>query len=399
MGSAADLWNLAPCGLLSFSEDGRIRASNDMLLELLGYARGELSGRPVEMLLTLASRIFYQTHFFPMLRMQGQAKELHLTLRSRSGEDVPVLVNAVRREHEGVFVHHCALMPVRERSKYEDEILKAKRAAEEALRSNEELLRARQALEERALELDRKLSSLEQKNQELTRISGILSHDLREPLRKLSMFSCLLTQEDRESMSLTGQRSLDRIKAVSARMDQLVTALQQFVALDVADEPFEALDLNEVVDSARQLVSERGGFGNATLRIEPLPAMQGRRRQLTLLFFHLFDNAVKFRRPGVSLEIAIEYRQVQHNSFRAIKDKYAYTDFARIVFSDNGSGFDHRFSEYVFEALRKLDPNTPGPGVGLSICRKVVENHNGSISVESELGQGTRFTMLLPLHQ
>jgi phosphoserine phosphatase RsbU/P len=200
-------------------------------------------------------------------------------------------------------------------------------------------------------------------------------------------------------MSLTGQRSLERIKAVSARMDQLVTALQQFVALDVADEPFVEVDLGEVVDCARQLVSERAGLGEAKLRIEPLPIIQGRRRQLLLLFFHLLDNAVKFRRPDVGLQIDIEYRQIQHNSFRAIKDKYSYTDFARIVFSDNGSGFENRFSDYVFEVLRKLDPNTPGPGVGLAISRKVAENHNGSISVESEPGKGTRFTLLLPLRQ
>jgi sigma-B regulation protein RsbU (phosphoserine phosphatase) len=396
---AAELWNSAPCGLLSFTDDGCIDVVNDTLLGMLGYTQGELSGRHVETLLTLASRIFYQTHFYPLLRMQGQAKEIHLALRSRSGEDIPVLVNAIRAERGGTFVNHCALMPVRARSKYEDELLKAKRAAEDALRSNEELIRARNELEQRAQELDRKLSSLEQKNQELTRISGILAHDLREPLRKLSVFSCLFTQEDRSTMSLTGQRSLERIKTVSARMDQLVTALQQFVALDVADEPIEEVNLNEVVDNARQLVSERAGLGEAKLRVEPLPLIQGRRRQLTLLFFHLLDNAVKFRRLDVGLRIDIEYREVQYNSFRTMKDKYRYTDFARIVFSDNGSGFDSRFSDYVFEALRKLDPNTPGPGVGLAISRKVAENHNGSISVESEPGQGTRFTLLLPLHQ
>ncbi len=395
----ADLWSSAPCGLLSFTDDGCIEAINDSLLEMLGHARGEVSGRHVETLLSLASRIFYQTHLFPMLRMQGKAKELHLALRPKRGEDIPVLVNAIRVEREGAFVNHCALMPVRERSKYEDELLKAKRAAEDALRSNAELIRARQELELRARELDRKISSLEQKNQELTRISGILSHDLREPLRKLSVFSCLFTQEDRSSMSLTGQRSLDRIKAVSARMDQLVTALQQFVALDVADEPIEDVDLNEVVDNARQLVFERVGLGQAMLQLEALPVIQGRRRQLMLLFFHLLDNAVKFRRPDVSPRIDITCQQLQHNSFRAIKDKYCYTDFVRIVLSDNGSGFENRFSDYVFEALRKLDPSTPGPGVGLAMCRKVAENHNGSISVESEPGQGTRFTVLLPLRQ
>jgi sigma-B regulation protein RsbU (phosphoserine phosphatase) len=394
-----DLLNSAPCGLLSFTDDGTLVVANDTVLSLLGYTRGELLGRPVETLLTLASRIFYQTHFFPMLRLHGKAEEIFLSLRSKGGEDVPVLVNASRREREGSFFNHCAFIPVRERQKYEDELLKAKRTAEEALQSNEELTRARRELEQHARELDRKISRLEQKNQELARVSSILSHDLREPLRKLSVFASLFTQQDREVLSSTGQRSIERIKAESTRIDQLVMALQQFVSLEVIDEPFEEVALDEALDSARQLVLEKTGLDAAQLQSEPLPVIQGRRRQLVLLFFHLLDNAVKFRKPEASPRIDIECRLIQHNSFRAIKGRYHYTDFARIVFADSGTGFDNRYSDYVFEALRKLDPHTPGLGFGLAICRKVVENHHGSISVESEPGRGTRFTLLLPLRQ
>ncbi|HYO54361.1 sensor histidine kinase [Archangium sp.] len=392
-----DLLNSAPCGFFSFTDDGALVTVNDTLLEMLGYAHGDLSGRRVESLLTLASRIFYQTHFFPMVRLHGKAEEIFLSLRSKCGEDVPVLLNAVRKERNGGSVNHCAFIPVRERRKYEDEILKARRAAEEALRSNEELTRTRHELELHARELDRKISRLEQRNQELTRISNILSHDLREPIRKLSMFASLFTQQDREVLSSTGQRSLDRIKAQSARMEQLVTALQQFVSLDVTDEPREEVDLGDAVGSARQLVSERAGLG-VELRSGPLPVLQGRRRQLVMLFFHLLDNAVKFRKPDERPRIDIECRLVQHNSYRANTGKYHYTDFARIVLTDNGMGFENRYSDYVFEALRKLDSNSPGQGIGLAICRKVVENHNGSISVESEPGRGTKFTILLPLH-
>jgi sigma-B regulation protein RsbU (phosphoserine phosphatase) len=342
--------------------------------------------------------MFYQTHLFPLIRMHGKAEEIFLSLRSRSGESIPVLLNAVRKEREGVALNQCALIPVRNRGKYEDELLAAKRVAEEALRNNEELSRARRELELHARELDRKLSRLEQKNQELTRISTILSHDLREPIRKLSMFSSLFTQQDREVLSATGQRSLDRIKVQSARMEQLVLALQEFVSLDETHEPLEDVDLSDTVGSARQLVSERAGM-MMELHSEPLPVLQGRRRQLMMLFFQLLDNSVKFRRPGERPRIDIECRVIQHNIYRVNTGKYHYTDFARIVFADNGMGFDNRYSEYVFEALKKLDPNSPGQGIGLAICRKVVENHNGSISVESEPGCGTRFTMLLPLRQ
>lgn len=393
-----DLLSSAPCGLFSFTDDGVLVAANDTLLEVLGYTREQLLGRPVESFLTLASRMFFQTHFFPLLRLNGKVEELYLSLRAQDGGSVPVLVNAVRKEREAGLVNHCAFMPVRGREKYEDELLKARRAAEEALRNNEALLEARQALEAHARELDQKLTEVEQHNQQLTRVSYILSHDLREPVRKLSMFSCLFTREDREGLSLSGQRSLERIKTVSAKLEQLVLALHQLVVLDVSEEPLEEVDLLEVVGNARQRVTELLGPEAVSLRCAPLPVIQGRRRQLTMLFFHLFENATKFRRSDVP-RIGIDCQIVQRNRFRSMKDRYRYTDFARIVVADDGMGFDDKYRDYVFEVLRKLDPGTPGPGIGLPLCRKVAQKHHGSISVESEPGVGTRFTILLPLRQ
>lgn len=398
-GPGDDLLDLVPCGLFSFTDEGTLVSVNDTLLGLLGYARDELVGSHVEKILTLASRLFYQTHFFPLLRMHGRAEEISLSLSAKSREPVPVLVSAVRRERKGVLVNDCALLSVRQRGKYEDELLRAKRAAEEALRSNEELTQARQELQLRAQKLDQQLHRLEQNNQELTRISNMLAHDLREPMRKLSMFASLFTKEDREVLSLTGQRSLDRIKAESARMDRLLTALQEFVSLDVADEPIEAVDLSDAVSSAQQMVSERTERGAPKVRSAQLPVIQGRRRQLVMLFYQLFDNAVKFRNPEVFPQVDIAIEVLQLNSFRASKDKYRYVDFVRLVLEDNGVGFHSRYNDYVFEALRKLDPNTPGPGIGLALCRKVVEIHGGSISAESEPGRGARFTILLPVQQ
>ncbi|MET0404881.1 MAG: ATP-binding protein [Cystobacter sp.] len=392
-----ELLHHAPCGLFSFSAKGMLVAVNDPLLEWLGYTRDELLSRPLATILTLAGRMFCETHVLPMLRMNGRVQELYLPLRAKSGESVPVLLNAVSQTHAEGTVHHCAVMSVRERGRYEDELLKAKRQAEEALRGNEALSQAQRELEERARALDQKLMELEQRNQDLTRVSTILAQDLREPARKLSMFACLFTREDREGLSLTGQRSLERIKTDSAKMEQLVAGLHQFMTLDTLEEPTEEVDLLEAVGNARRRTAEMRG--PLQLRCDPLPVIEGRRRQLMMLFHNLFDNAAKFRRTEESPRIDIQCQLIQHNSFRAIKDKYHYTDFARIILADNGMGFDSQYKAYVFEVMRKLDAGTPGLGIGLPICRKVVESHQGTISVESVLGQGTRFTILLPLKQ
>ncbi|HKS28449.1 MAG TPA: STAS domain-containing protein [Pyrinomonadaceae bacterium] len=135
-----DLLNRAPCGFLMFTDDGRIKAVNETLLRLLGHDAEALTGQHLETILPVASRIFYQTHLFPLLKMHGRAEEVYFSLRTKQGEDVPVLVNAQRRERDGAAVYDCVIIPMRQRLRYEDEILEAKREAEEANRIKDELI-------------------------------------------------------------------------------------------------------------------------------------------------------------------------------------------------------------------------------------------------------------------
>lgn len=128
-----ELLNNAPCGFLTLADDGTIRAINATLCDLLEYDRAELQNHPVGDILAVGGRIFWQTHFFPLLRLQGWAQEIYLTLRTKAGSDVPVLVNAVRRRREDVAVTDCVFVVMRQRHQYEGELLRAKKAAEEAI--------------------------------------------------------------------------------------------------------------------------------------------------------------------------------------------------------------------------------------------------------------------------
>lgn len=123
----------APCGFLSFADDGTIVMVNLTLLELLGYEQNELAGRKIELILPIASRIFYQTHFFPLLKIYGKAEEIYFSLKAKTGQDIPILVNAVRRENLETFLNNCIFIPIRHRIQYEDELLKAKKVAEAAI--------------------------------------------------------------------------------------------------------------------------------------------------------------------------------------------------------------------------------------------------------------------------
>ncbi|MCW3053729.1 MAG: domain S-box/diguanylate cyclase protein [Chthonomonadales bacterium] len=125
------LLDTAPCGFLSFSDDGIILAVNATLREWLGYPSDAVQGQSIETLLPVASRIFYQTHFFPLLKISGKVEEVYFSIRTADGDELPVLVNAVRRERNGISLNDCVLMVVRQRNRFEDEILHAKQALNE----------------------------------------------------------------------------------------------------------------------------------------------------------------------------------------------------------------------------------------------------------------------------
>jgi len=165
------LLDTAPCGWLTFADDGSVRLCNRTLLQLLGYEREEIVGKHVERLLTVGSRIFYQTHLFPLLSLHGHAEEIFLLLRAKDGSDVGALVNAARRERNGEWVSDCVLLRIVERRKFEDALLRAKREAEEAQavaeKSRRELAVANDVLEQQAVELEVTQQHLEEQSTEL----------------------------------------------------------------------------------------------------------------------------------------------------------------------------------------------------------------------------------------
>jgi diguanylate cyclase (GGDEF)-like protein/PAS domain S-box-containing protein len=152
------LLDSAPCGFLVFGDDGVIVQANVTLGTLLGYDAGELFGRTVNLLLSVAGRVFYQSYFFPLLKLEGRADEIYLSLRTRAGADLPVLVNAVRTPAEGGPLNHCVLVPIRRRSRFEDELIRARKTAEAALQArdqaNRALIQAHAELQARQAELE-----------------------------------------------------------------------------------------------------------------------------------------------------------------------------------------------------------------------------------------------------
>jgi sigma-B regulation protein RsbU (phosphoserine phosphatase) len=384
----------APCGIFSFTDNGLLQQVNKSFCEMLGYTDAELKHKKLEELFTIPTRIFHQTHFFPLLKMQGHAEEIFLTLKTKDGRPLPVLVNA-RRVNDTEPETICACMPVHNRQKYEEEILEAKRTAEKALQENTELVQAKKQLQENVEQLDKRLTRLKQRNDQLHEFSHIISHDLQEPLRKLSVFSDMLRRDTEANGKAS--RIIDKIVGLYSRMRNMVLGLQQFVWLDQEEKETASVDLNEVVREAYEKVKEEK-YADFQLYAEQLPVIEGYKNQLALLFYHLFENANKFKKPASAAEVTISASLVQHNSFKILTGKYKYVDFVKIECSDNGMGILEKHSDYVFRLFKKINAETEGLGLGLAFCKKIIENHYGSIKV-SEGPSGTLFTILLPLHQ
>ncbi len=353
-----DLLNTAPCGFLSFTDDGRIVLVNDTLLGLLGYGREELLGRHVESLLPVASRIFYQTHLFPLLKLHDRVEEVYFSLRSRGGTEIPVLANAARHERGGVVANDCVLMQMRQRNQYEDEILQAKRAAEEATLAKDEFL-------------------------------AVVSHELRTPLTAILGWARMLQAGNLDER--TAARALSAIERNAESQNQLIGDLLDLsriisgkIRLNVG-----RVELASVVESALDVVGPAADAKGVRLQsvLDPQAGpVSGDPERLQQVMWNLLSNAVKFTPRGGRVQV----RLARVNSS------------VEVAVSDTGCGISAEFLPYVFERLRQADQTQTrrqgGLGLGMAITKHIVELHGGTVRAESRgEGQGATFTLRLPV--
>lgn len=389
-------FDVLPCGYLSFKDNGIVLASNTTLATWLGYSKEQLVGESVEKIFTLATRIFYNTHFFPLIRLHSKASEIFLSLKTRENEDIPVLANAKRILEDSDYVIHCIFVRIEERKKYEQELLNAKREAESALKENKQLLNLTKSLEQQTIELDKQYQHQIAINENLLQFSKIISHDLQEPIRKIQILIDLISRDPDTTLSAKGKTNSRKIDATAEKLRILTRSLQEYITVD-NDKTYTAVDLNATIERARSRAVKLRQFSDFDIQLDKMPTIEGHEKQLELLFFHLIDNAIQYRSPIRKLAIKVSQLVLQENIFRVSKDLYKYTDHLRISFEDNGIGIAEEYSDYVFHLLNKLDNATSGLGIGLPLVKKIVQNHSGEIRLKSQSGTGTRFEIELPL--
>lgn len=345
----------APCGVLVFTDDGHVANINTTLCRLLGYEREELLGHHLQMVLSAGARVFYQTHFFPLLKLQGEVEEVYMVLRAKSGEEVPFLVNARRQEYDGRVENHCILVRMRQRTHFEGELLKAKQAAEDANKAKDQFLAA-------------------------------LSHELRTPLSPVLMMSTAmeldpgLAPEVREQAAIIRRNAELEVRLID---DLLDLSRIRHGKLTLVRGP---VDIHNLLSETEEIVRTEGTSKRVRITFDKRARehyVHGDAARLQQVFWNIIKNGVKFTPSGG------EVRVVTSN-----KDGELI-----IRVNDTGMGIAPEALPKIFQAFQQGNLATGsfgGLGLGLAITRAIVQMHGGKIVAESEgVGRGAMFSVAL----
>jgi len=352
------LLDSAPCGFLVVGDDGYIRLANATAAEMLGTAdAAALVGRHIDFLLSTPSRIFYQTHVFPTLRLQKRVHEVYVALVGRDGEEVPVLLNARRRSEGGREVSDWVLVPMRQRNELENEILKAREVAEASSRAKDQFL-------------------------------ALVSHELRSPLAAILNWATVLAQGKLDAPAI--ERGLQAIERNARLQSRLVDDILDEVRTETGKLRLELAELDprpilgEVLESVAPAARAKSVALEGNLPSEKL-IVRADPNRLQQVFWNVVQNAVKFTPPGGRVRATMR----------------PCDQWVETAISDTGRGISPEFLPHLFERFRQEhaapDGAEGGLGLGMAISRTLVELHGGSISARSEgLGQGSTFIVQLP---
>lgn len=241
------------------------------------------------------------------------------------------------------------------------------------------------------------IRELESANKELKSFTYLASHDLKEPLRNLMMFTSIIGNLETKNISEKGKQVFEKISDAAGRLEQLIEDLGTFSRVQSYTEEFKQVDLNLLVKEIKVLYAQSGDSSQIIIESGTLPVVNGLPVQLHQLFSHIIGNSVKYRQANKPVEINIKSEIVpgyEISGDGADKERNYY----RICVSDNGIGFDQKYADRIFEIFQRLHGRDKysGTGMGLALCRKIVKNHYGVIYATGKENSGATFFICLP---
>lgn len=345
--------------LIVVDSERRIRVINESVTRMFGHTSAELLGRPVEFLEAIDGDTTI-TNSLQRAVERGAVRDDERIFLHKNGDriDVSVSISTVR---EGEMSHGAVLIArdIRERKRSEERL---------------------HAFAKR----------LQQSNRELEDFAYVASHDLQEPLRKIQAFGDRLRVKEAANLSEAGVDYIRRMQSAAGRMQGLINDLLSFSRVTTKAKPFVAIDLGEVVGEVIHDLEVRIHELGGKIDVGRLPVIEADPLQMRQIFQNLLSNALKFHRGGVPPEIRVEgWLDGAHGE-----------DVECVVeVRDNGIGFEEKYAERIFTIFERLHGRGmyEGTGIGLAICRKIVERHGGTIEAHSAPGEGSRFVFRLPV--
>jgi PAS domain S-box-containing protein len=247
--------------------------------------------------------------------------------------------------------------------------------------------------------LTRMNHELARSNANLEEFAYAASHDMKEPIRKIHFFSDRLRNTLYEKLNEVEKHLFDRMEIAAKRMSSLIDDLLSYSQVSLKPQAFERIDLNKLVAQVIGDFDLEIEQKKAKISLGPLPVINGHQRQLQQVFHNLLSNSIKYTRDEITPEISITASEKKGNDTRLhLPPDKAEKRFYEIIVRDNGIGFEQKEANRIFNVFTRLHGNAEykGTGIGLSIAKKVIENHEGSIVAESEPGQGATFKIYFP---
>ncbi|WP_161596836.1 sensor histidine kinase [Chitinophaga vietnamensis] len=251
-------------------------------------------------------------------------------------------------------------------------------------------------------DLQQNITLLNKTNQELEQFAYVASHDLQEPLRKISTFSDRLQVKYKEQLPPDASQLLDRMVAAVSRMRVLINDLLVFSrAGRITPESITEVNMNELLQEVISDLEVTLEEKNVQVKFDPMPVIEGSATSFHQLFQNVLANAIKFAHPERRLEITIRSEVLDGQDLGIVKENRWHDQFCRINIEDNGIGFDQAYAERIFLIFQRLHgiSEYSGTGIGLAICKKITDSHHGFIQAYGYPDKGATFVIILPLHQ
>jgi two-component system sensor kinase FixL len=357
--------------IITVNAAGVITEFNRAAEQVFGHPRSRVLGtRPSEVLFPAGHMESYQTRIDRYLEtgegsMLGKRGEV--TAVRAGGEAFPAEMAMTLSRQQGEPVMTFFLRDISQQKKAEEE--QARYAAE-----------------------------LERSNRELEQFAYVASHDLQEPLRKILTFGDRLADSCGASLDDTGRECLGRMRDAAERMRALIDGLLTLSRVTTKGQQFVPVDLGRIAREVLRDLEVPIEQAGARLELENLPTVQADPLQMRQLLQNLLGNALKFRRDGQRPVIRVRGRYLRGRGQRAVGESLE-EERCQLEIEDNGIGFDEKYRERIFGLFQRLHPRNvyPGTGVGLAICRKIVERHGGTLTAHSEPGRGATFVAVFPV--